>query len=205
MCGMPPQSFVGTVQDWSRSTRSYCVPCNNNKAKPSQQLSNIPKNVLYPFGREKPNLGTQGQLERQRCWCLGSVKDVMGSYAQTQMQGRTRGRPACLDPDDVESLAAHDLRGESACERSDWETEGGDATRRLPRFGGIHECCTVHARIRLSPKKTQMTAPPSRRSRRGGEAGCLSSGFLKIRSASARIARRNGDEDARSKLSRNCK
>jgi hypothetical protein len=46
------------------------------------------------------------------------------------------GRPACLNLDDVESLAAHDGRGKDACERSDREeTKGDDGRRCLPRLG----------------------------------------------------------------------
>lgn len=60
----------------------------------------------------------------------------MGFYARRQSQGRTVGRPACLNPDDVESLAAHDGRGKDACERSDGEeAKGDDGTRCLPRLG----------------------------------------------------------------------
>ena len=99
----------GIVQETAQSSPSLgSKPQRHGAHKASEQT--YLKMRLYPLRREAEFMYSEPAGEAAPL-SLGIRQGCDGILCSNASQGRTTGRPACLDPDDVESLAAQDVGG----------------------------------------------------------------------------------------------
>ena len=101
------RAHKGIVQEAAQSFQSLgSRHATTHKASQQTYL----KMCLYPLRREAESMYSEPAGEAAPL-SIGIRQGCDGILCSNVSQGGTSGRSACLDPDDVESLAAHDVGG----------------------------------------------------------------------------------------------